>query len=231
MNIGRTLFWFNDKEQLTKLNDDFFGIGTLLNRLLNDVYKGKKIKFINIEFNTEETYNLYPIMPKDSPYYYGGHLTYYGLFDKTEFNESSKEEKKKYVWDKTFHYLIKSAEAMKNKNLVEAAKYAYQKGLEINLNPDYRVVETDVVFYGMPMKAAVWINFHEDGMYSNFTLEKEGSIVFKKYIDKTLKGVEFFLEMYKSISFENNIFIIKGRKDVEYLPLKISVDISNINNL
>ncbi|MHA3789598.1 hypothetical protein ACX0HA_15410 [Flavobacterium hauense] len=223
MNIERTLFWFNDKESLININDDFFGIGILLNRLLNEIYNGKKIKFINIEFNTEETYNLYPIMPKDSPYYYGGHLTYYGIFDLSEFNTLSIEGKTKYIWDKAYHYLTKSAEEMKNRDLLEAAKYAYNKGLKIGLNPDYRIVETDVIISGETIKAAVWINFKEDGMYSTFTLEKEGFIIFEKNIDKTKKGIEFFLEMYKAISFENNIFIVKGRKDVEYLPLKISL--------
>jgi hypothetical protein len=47
MNIERTLFWFTDGDELlNNFNEDFFGLGTLLNRLLNEKYNGKKIKFI-----------------------------------------------------------------------------------------------------------------------------------------------------------------------------------------
>src|SRR5438128_494733 len=51
MKIGRTLFWFKDgDEQALDLNERFFAYGTFLNRLLNEHYSGKKLKFININF-------------------------------------------------------------------------------------------------------------------------------------------------------------------------------------
>lgn len=225
MNIDRTLFWFEDgNEMLTTINEDFFGLGTLLNRLLNDRYDGKKIKFINIYFSTERTYELNTHLTKDEPYYYGGHLQYYGVLDKERFSSLSWTERQKYVWDKARQYLCKSAQSIKNKKLLEAAEYAYEKGIEINLNPDYRMVETDINVSGQQLKASVWVNFKEDGMYSKLTLEKEEEIVFEKDIDKTKKGVEFFLEMYKGIELDNGNIVIKGRKDVDYLPLKIPLD-------
>lgn len=49
-------------------------------------------------------------------------------------------------------------------------------------------------------------------------------MVFEKNIDSTKNGVEFFLEMYKAIELKDNTIIIKGRKDVDYLPLKISLE-------
>ncbi len=55
MKIERTLFWFKDEDgQLTNLDDSYFAWGTMLNRLLNQVYNGKRIKFINIDFITDE---------------------------------------------------------------------------------------------------------------------------------------------------------------------------------
>lgn len=64
MNIERTLFWFKDGDEVLKtLNEDFFGLGTLLNRLLNEKYEGKKIKFINLDFCTNRTYELHPSLP------------------------------------------------------------------------------------------------------------------------------------------------------------------------
>jgi hypothetical protein len=65
MNIGRTLFWFIDgNKEAFALNDRFFAYGTLLNRLLNEHYSGKKLKFININFSSQKTYDLYPDIPK-----------------------------------------------------------------------------------------------------------------------------------------------------------------------
>lgn len=225
MKIDRTLCWFKDgDEMLIALNEDFFGLGTLLNRLLNDRYDGKKIKFINLDFATDKTYELHPNLPKEDAYYYGGHLRYYGVFNKEQFSSLSWTEQQKYVWDKACQYLCKSAQSIKNKKLLEAAEYAYEKGIEINLNPDYRMVETSINVSGQQLKASVWVNFKEDGMYSKLTLEKEEEIVFEKEIDRTKKGVEFFLEMYKGIELDNGNIVITGRKDVDYLPLKIPLE-------
>lgn len=222
MNIERTLFWFKDgDEPLTQISDDFFGLGTLLNRLLNEKYDGKKIKFINLDFSTNKTYELYPILPKESSYYYGGHLRYYGTFDYAEFITLSMPERYKFIWGKAHEYIAKSANVIKNDKLKEASDYAYSKGLEMNLNPDYRVVDTKVTIGGEDFRASIWINFKEDAMYSNLTLEKSGNEIFEKEIDKAKNGTEFFLEMYKEIEVEGNNVILKGRKDVDYLPLKI----------
>ena len=224
MKIDRTLFWFKDGEiEFLDLNERFFSLGTLLNRLLNEKYDGKKIEFINIDFSSEKTYKLYPKLPKSDAYYYGGHLRYYGTFDFDEFSRLSDEEQNKFIWEKACDYLSSSAKSIKNKKLLEACDYACKKGLELELNADYRMVEKDVVLFNQPLKASVWVNFKKDGMHSKFTLEKDNTIIFEKEIDKTKNGVEFFLEMYKDIDLKGNDIIIKGRKDVEYLPLKIPI--------
>lgn len=223
--IDRTLIWFETENgKIHELGDDFFGLSTLLNRLLNEVYEGKKIKFINIYLATEEKYEKFPAVPRNYTHYYGGHLNYYGVFDKDQFSSLNWTEQQKYIWDKAHQYLCKSAQSIKNKKLLEAADYAHAKGINNNLNPDYRMVETDINVSGQQLKASVWVNFKEDGMYSKFTLEKDKEIVFEKEIDKTKKGVEFFLEMYKGIELDNHNIVIKGRKDVDYLPLKIPLD-------
>jgi hypothetical protein len=222
--IERTLFWFNDgDDKLLSLNERYFSLGTLLNRLLCENYKGKKIQFINIYFRTEETYKLHPKAPKHYTHFYGGQLTYDDVFDLDMFNKISEQEQNEFVWKRAFEILQDASTSIKNKQLLSASEYAFNKGLEMNLNPDYRMVEKDIELFNQPMKAAVWVNFRKEGMYSKFTLEKENQIVFEKEIDKTRNGVEFFLEMYKDIELKGNDIIIKGRKDVEYLPLKIPI--------
>lgn len=222
MNIGRTLYWFKDgDETLISLNEDFFGLGTLLNRLLNEKYDGKKIKFINIDFSTNKTYELFPILPKNEPYYYGGHLRYYGLFDLNQFNEFNWDEKKLYVWENSIKYIKKSANFIKNKKLLDAAEYAYNKGVGNDLNPDYRLLESNFFVSEKQFYTSLWINFKENGMSSKLTIENKGKVIFEKEIDKTPKGIEFFLEMYKVLEFDGDNIIIKGLKGVDYLPLKI----------
>ena len=220
--IERTLFWFMDgDEQKVAIDDRYFALGTLLNRLMREKYEGKRIEFININFNTEETYKLHPQAPKHNTHFYGGQLTYDDVFDLNAFNKMDEKEQDKFIWKRAFEILQEASTSIKNKQLLSASEYAYNRGLDIGLNPDYRMVEKDIVLFDQPMKAAVWVNFRKEGMYSKFTLENENEIVFEKDIDKTKNGVEFFLEMYKDIDLNGNNIIIKGRKDVEYLPLKI----------
>ncbi|SFB85964.1 hypothetical protein SAMN05421780_101789 [Flexibacter flexilis DSM 6793] len=224
MNIERLMFWFQDAdEKINALNDDFFELGTLLNRLLNEKYDGKKINFLNLYFYTEKTYKLHPVLPKDTPYYYSGHLQYYGLFDVTQFNTLSWNEKKNYVWEKACNYIKKSAAFTKNKKLFDAVEYAYLKGIEIKLNPDYRLLDLTVGVSDKQLDVSLWINFREDGVYSKLVIENDAGIIFEKQIDKTHKGVEYFLEMYKALDFDGSNIIIKGRKDVGYLPLKVPI--------
>jgi len=222
MRIERTLFWFKDgDEQLSSLDEDFFGISTLLNRLLNEKYVGKKIKFINIDFSTNKTYELHPVLPKDTSYYYGGHLRYYGLFDIAQFNVLNWNDKKHYVWERAYDYIKKSAAATSNEKLSDAIEYAYSKGLEEGLNPDYRILDMNIKVNSQPFRVSLWITFGEDGMHSKLSIENDTEVLLEKEIDKTKKGIEFFLEMYKALEFDGNNIIIKGRKDVEYLPLKV----------
>ena len=79
--IERTLFWFkNGREECHRLTNYFFALGTLLNRLLNEKYHGKKIQFINIEFFSLDTYQIFPIIPPNYIHYYGkagGHLAWF----------------------------------------------------------------------------------------------------------------------------------------------------------
>ena len=221
MSIERTLFWFKDLEVLTSLTENFMGLGYLLNRLLNERYEGKKIKFINIEFYTNRTYELYPALPKETPYFYGGHLNYYGSFDKDDFLKLNNTQQHYFIWEKSHQYLIESAKAMKNNSLAEAADYANRKGLQIDLDPNYRVIDTLFIISGKEVRASVWINFDENNMYSKFTLEQLGNIIFERELDRVRNGIEVFLEMYKAIELKKDSFLIKGHRDIPDLPIKI----------
>ncbi|HEU4901717.1 MAG TPA: hypothetical protein VFT06_02970 [Flavisolibacter sp.] len=224
MNIGRTLFWFKDgDERCLTLDERFFAYGTLLNRLLNQCYSGKKLKFININFFSQQTFDLYPSFPKEAVYYYGGNLQYYGFLDYAQFDKLSEHEQVRTVWEKAYHYLKNAAEAIKNEDLLAACKYAFAKGLETNLDPDYRMLDTELTLHGKAVRASVWLNFRKDGMHSRLTIEKEGRVLFEKHLDKTKNGVEYFLVMYKQIASNGTNVIVKGRKDAGHLPLTVPI--------
>jgi hypothetical protein len=223
--IGRTMFWFYDSdEMLYQLTEKFFALANLLNRLLNEKYEGGKIEFINIDFANENHYKKYPVTSADNVHYYGGHLRYYGQINFDLFYKLSEENQTLFVWNKGFQYLKLSAVKIKNQHLLEACEYACHKGLEMRLNPDYKMIEADLILYNFPVNASVWVNFKNDGMYSKFFLEKGGKVVFEKDIDSTINAIEFFLEMYKKIEVKNNDIVIKGHYGVEYLPLRIIID-------
>jgi hypothetical protein len=188
--IGRTLFWFKKShESLTALDDVYFAYGNLLNRLLNEKYKGKPLKFLNIEFSSEDKYLLFPIIPPNYVHYKSGFLHYYGELNFNKFYELTEQKQINLVWERAYRYLQIAAIQTKNKDLLEASEYAYHKGLETNLNPDFRIIEMEVILYNQVFSAAVWIYFKKDGMYSKFTLEKDDKIVFVKEIDGTQLGV------------------------------------------
>lgn len=227
--IDRTLFWFQDgADNIVALCNKFFALGNLLNRLLSEKYDGKKIKFINISFLTEKTFELFPNVPKRVAYFYGGHLSYKDIFDLNDFEKMSDEEQKLFLWKRVYEIFQVSAKELKNNSLLEASEYAYKKGLELELNPDYRMIEADVKIHEQLFLASIWVNFNKNSMNSKFTLEKNSKIVFEKDIDSTKLGVEFFLEIYKKIIVDGNSIIIKGHNSIDYLPLKIPIELKDI---
>jgi hypothetical protein len=226
--ITRTLFWFNDENgEIRHLNNIFFGLGTLLNNKINEKYTGKKIQFINIEFASKEYYNKYPVLAIDYVHYYGsgsGHLKYYGLIDFNSFNKLNATEKKYYIWNRACDYLKKSAKQIGNKELLQAVDFAHDEGIKIELNTDYKVIEKDFVHDGLPMNTELWILFRDSGMNSKFKLKEKGDIIFEMKLDDTVHGNEYFLEMYKKIEYDGKNIIIKGSRDIDYLPLKIDIE-------
>lgn len=229
MKIDRILFWFKDgSEEQINLNEYFFSLATLLNRLINKYYDGRRIKFINIEFNTDKTYELFPILPKGTAYFYGGHLKYYGTWEANQFLLLDEDHRKYFIWDRACKWLIDSAKDIKNPELEKACEVAQIEGRSINLNPDYKLLSKDIVLWGHLINASLWMNFKNDGMYSKLSLEHNGTTIFEKHIDKVRNGVGFFLEMYNGIDVDGNSIVLKGAKDVSYLPLWISVERSLI---
>lgn len=228
LTIERTLIGFNDGiDAINLLNDKFTFLSVLLNRLLSEKYDGKKIKFLNIFFydNSEKLIKAYG--KEYFLHYYGGQFTYKKVIDYDYFLKMNFNDQKIFIWKEAFEMLQFAGKQLKNESLLISSEYAYHKGLEIGLNADYRMIEANVFLFGENLRASLWVNFLEDKMQANFTLEKNSKIIFNKLIDEGPNGMEFFLVMFKKIEQQNNSIIIKGAKDLTYLPLQINFTIDN----
>src|SRR5690349_20211141 len=99
MRNGRTLFWFADGDiDLLELNNRFFPFANLLNRLLNEEYRGDKIKFINLKMSTEETYRLHPKFPRNYTNFYNGHLLHNAVFDFDAYRKLNEAGQTYFIW-------------------------------------------------------------------------------------------------------------------------------------
>ena len=99
--------------------------------------------------------------------------------------------------------------------------FAHKKGIELNLNPDFKLLETDFLHNGEKINAALWIRFKNNLMISSVEISKGEVSVLKKSIDQARIGIEFFLDMYKQIVFQDGFVVIKGSKKIDCSPLKI----------
>jgi len=231
--VKRTLFFFHDGDKaLVEFDNKYFPLAILLNRLLSERYFKKKVSFINISFRTEETYKLHPQAQKHYIHNYGGMLSYDDVFDLRSFISKNEEERKVFIWKRAYEVLCEAAIATKNDEFLEACEYAYNKGIELELNPDYKMIEAEVVLHGVPVNAAVWVNFHKDLMSSKLTLEKDNVVLFEKHIGSVGSselGTEFFLEAHKKIVVNDHYLIVKGHNEAYFLPLKVPIDEIQIN--
>jgi hypothetical protein len=224
-HIRRLLFWFKDgQNDLYSLNYKFFPLSLLLNRLLNETYKDKTINSININLYTEATYSLYPLAVKYHLHHTNRVISYDDFFDLDIFNNLTFEQQKKMLWERSREIFVEASAKTNNKNLIIAADYAYNKGKTLNLDTDFKILSEIFTLDGMSLEASVWIKFKDDSMQSIFSIEKGGRIIFEKFIDKSLTGNEFFLTIYKKIEIKNNCIIIKGNREIDYLPMKININ-------
>lgn len=225
--IGRTLLWVkneNGNDQI--LTEKVYFLSVLLGRLLNRYYKGPSFKLINIYFCTQSYYEKFPQIELGDVHYVrhnNGVLAYQGFIDIQLFESLDSKGQALLLWKNAIDYLVISGKKIGNYNLVQSSEKALVEGLQTNLVADYRVIEKSFTTRNGSFLAAVWINFNENSMSSKFAIENNGIIVFEQAIDETRLGIEYFLEIYKSIIVEGEIAIVFGDKDVDYLPLKIKI--------
>jgi len=224
--IDRLMFWFRDeKDDLYSYTVRFVPLSMLLNRLINKEYSGKRIKFLNIYYNTPRTFELFDKVEPDYTHSYGGHVQHDTIFDKEDFDSKSIIEQKKYIWDSALRVLTLISKDTKNPDLDRCCKSAHKLGLESDLIEDFIILETISNIANEKIKAELWAEFDNDRVSARFKIFKNNVLVFNRVIDTTKSDTEFFYEMYKKIIIESNgLIILKGHNEIEYLPLKIDLN-------
>ena len=226
-NIDRILFIFkNEEEEIIEYDNLFFGLSLLLRTLITKNYQGPNIKFVNLYFCTLEYYNLYPKIPSNTDYFTrfdGGLLEYYAILDLVQFKKLSLDSQKKLIWEKACDAVLVSSSQIKNALLLQSCIQAKGDGLKINLNTDYNKISEILTYNGLLYTFCILYKFIGYGAKVFLTISQNEKFIKEIELDTTAKNYEFFFEMFKKIEFSDNNIIIKGHKDVEYLPKKILI--------
>lgn len=219
------LFWFKDgEEELYKYTKMSCPLAMLLNRLLNETYRGKRIRFFNVNFNTQRSFDLFDKIALNHTHSYGGHLQHYTLFDRKAFEAMSLSDQKQYLWNRAHEILVTISKDLKNEALASSADLAFQKGLATHLKEDFVMKSAELEINGKVVLANLWAEYHADKVYLKLVVEHEGKQILTQEIDSTGLDIEFFYEMYKKIVVDSkNNIVIKGHYDIEYLPLTVAV--------
>ena len=223
--IDRALVWFKDgDDDRQDLNYKYYPLSVLYTRLLQEVYRGKRIEFINVNFKSEKTYELYPKALRHNLHFYGGHFNYNDVFDFDHFNAMSEEQKKIFIWSRVHEIMAAAAKKLGNTELEQANEYAYNTGMERSLNADYKILDTELTLFGQPVKAAIWYVFKEDGMYSYLVLTRDDKELFRKELAKGALGNPFFLVMYKRITAKEDTITIEYVNMAKTRPVKVPIE-------
>lgn len=240
--IKRFQLVFRHKEdRLGYFENTIFPLAMLFMHSINKYYSAGKADINVIDFWTEATYKIYPTRECGFTTFFRG-LTHFTKIEESFFTELTYQERKSYLWERVYQIFKEILPKVKQFDLLEAVEKAYQDGLAVGLNPDFRVLEKDVILYDIHFKASVWMTFNEDNIssfntpfrqfdgqhlftedvISKFTLERDGVVVYERELDTGSMGNEYFLTVYKKIEqIKENTLVIKGHYDMETLPLKI----------
>jgi hypothetical protein len=223
--LGRILFWFKDEDNLLyEYTAKFTPLAMLLNRLINEKYSGKKIKFININFCTSATFARFEKIERNNTHSYGGHITHNSTFLRDEFKHKSFVEQKRDLWESALKVMERISADINSSDLKIACEIAYESGLKANLNEDFILLQEYTQINDTIIKAELWAEFEENTVSSKFKIYSDDKLISSSVIDKSNPDVEFFYEMYKKIEFDlqGNI-ILKGHYSIDYLPLHLDL--------
>ena len=220
--MERILFSFKGKDGMPPgLQAKFSPYGNMLTRLMAEVYDGPKYKFLNIYFNTQAVYDRYGEENHEHPLKSrGGYFHYNAIIDLDTFLQKPDEEQIRYVWDEAYRIFSTAAQRLNNPALGEAAQHAYEEGLRIDLNPDYRMIKRDIVVDEIPFRAAIWARYRGEKTAGVLTIERGDDMLLEYTLVTVDTALEVFYVIFRAIEQDGRTLIVKGMRDAN-LPKKI----------
>ncbi|UKN02717.1 hypothetical protein K6119_04210 [Paracrocinitomix mangrovi] len=224
-HIVRLLIWFkNPDDSLYELTRLFVPVSMLMNRLLNELYSGKKIKFLNINLRTADSFEKIENASIDYVHSYGGHISIDSILPLDKFNSLSYTEQLYFVWDLAKEAILKISTDLKNNDLSDAVQKAYQKGLDQNIDLDFDLIVEEFQIGNHTFVASLKMEFDKNIVHAHYKIVSDSKSIFNQIIDSTTCDTEFFYEMFKSIVTEGNHIVLKGHEEVDYLPLYVEIE-------
>jgi hypothetical protein len=221
--IGRLLFWFKDgEESLYGYSKRFSPLAMLLNRLLNETYEGKKIKFLNLYFYTQKSFEVYKQTELNYTHSCGGHIHHNALFSRREYEVLAFSEQKKLLWKRACEILQVIARDTGNSSLGISAGTAFKKGIEMGLKEDFVIRSANFQIHDHSVKVSILAHFVGERVFSVLSVQSDNEMVLEEEIDSTDSDNEFFYTIYKKIELDkDNNIVIKGHYSIDYLPMTV----------
>ena len=149
---------------------------------------------------------------------------FFDVFDLKSFLELDFVMQVQYLWKRVFSILVDVSERLKDSMLREAIQYAYKKGLDIGLDPDFRILQQNIMIKNKSLDASLWARFNREVVIAEFALSIGDRVIFTNEVDQSRPDIEFFYEMFTRIEVDKkNRIIIKGARDVDIFPIRIII--------
>ncbi|WP_022826248.1 hypothetical protein [Hymenobacter norwichensis] len=224
--MKRILFLFGkeDGERINDLDAFFFPLSVLFQNLINEYYSKNKLNEIIIRFYPENYYRNFPIVPQGQYQHTKGYYSYYDTIDLDLLSSFDKTSKYVYLWRRACS-IMKGGAGRIDDELPAVIDNVLERGLALNLNPDFNLIEKRFYVKGSEYKVYLRIHFNEFTMDSLFCIEYNDKLLLNMQLEEAANGAGFFLVMYKNILLdsENKNFVLTGSKEVDYLPLRVRI--------
>ena len=224
--VDRFLFWFvnNDLTDNITLQSSSYSIAKLFERLINKHYDGKVYKFINLNLSTEQKFKNNPTIPMNSYSDYGGHFNIYYEYPINDLFSKDIKVFNQVLWHKAYSVLKDVCFKNKNEKFLNALELAYQEGLSKDLDTNYKHLCLDFEFQGKVYSSYLFFEFFETKLTVTFKIENlNRQIVYQEELDTFHTSITAFEFAFKKMYLENDIIILKGIKELEYLPKKFDL--------
>lgn len=223
--IEKVFISFSDENgPINDLNKKFYGTSFLLQSLINKYLNNENFKLISIEFKTQSYFDKFPEPEKNYIHFYNGPkkvIRCYPEIDLSFFNNKTDKELIKYIWTISCEMLKKAFESTKKDSLINLIEDVYKEGNDIDLNTTYCALNNLFTINSREFNAKINYHFKDKGARVYLSIYEKNTLLWELKLDETDQNYEFFFEMFKKIEYTPDYIIIKGDKDVEYLPLKI----------